>query len=119
LEESQEDSPVKVSKNDRKRKHSKSSEVPEKKLKKIHETVPAPAPAPVPQTYQDKLRESLKGSRFRYINELLYTQKSQEAMRIFDEDGTAFEAYHEGYRHQIAQWPMNPLDRIIKQINKM
>lgn len=74
---------------------------------------------PASQSYGDKLRESLKGSRFRFINELLYTNDSQEAMKMFGEDETAFGAYHEGYRHQISQWPVNPLDRIIKQINKM
>lgn len=76
-------------------------------------------PSPTSKSFGDKLRESLKGSRFRYINELLYTQSSDEAMKIFEEDQTAFSAYHEGFRHQISQWPMNPLDRIIKQIKKM
>lgn len=69
--------------------------------------------------YGNRLRESLKGSRFRFINELLYSSSSDEAMKMFGEDQTAFSAYHEGYRHQISQWPVNPLDRMIKQINKM
>ena len=72
-----------------------------------------------PLSYEEKLRESLKGSRFRFINEQLYTNPSAEAMKIFEEDESAFTAYHEGYRHQVNQWPMNPLDRLIKQINKM
>jgi ribosomal RNA-processing protein 8 len=89
----------------------------EKKPKKEHKTEDATDDKP--KTYEESLRESLKGSRFRFINEQLYTQPSNEAMRIFEEDETAFTAYHEGYRHQISQWPLNPLDRIIKQINKM
>lgn len=106
---------------DRKRKHKDSEldeqEIPEKKIKKQLSEKDQSAPAS--KSYADKLRESLKGSRFRYINELLYTNDSNEAQKIFEQDQTAFSAYHEGYRHQISQWPMNPLDRMIKQINKM
>ena len=72
-----------------------------------------------PITYGDKLRESLKGSRFRFLNEQMYTQKGEESLKIFKDDPTAFDAYHEGYRHQIAQWPMNPLERIIKNMKKL
>lgn len=92
---------------------------PQKKPKKVHNGDNNVATENRPQTYEEKLRESLKGSRFRFINEQLYSQPSQESMKIFEEDNTAFSAYHEGYRHQISQWPLNPLDRIIKQINKM
>ena len=31
-----------------------------------------------------------------------------------DED--AFKAYHEGFKNQVAKWPLNPLDEIIKYI---
>lgn len=114
------ETPKTLKRKDRKRKHSDkelNDEIaPKKKLKEQHV---ADQPSPTSKTFGDKLRESLKGSRFRYINELLYTQNSQEAMKIFDEDHTAFGAYHDGFRHQISQWPMNPLDRIIKQIKKM
>lgn len=110
------ESPKTIKRKDRKRKHSdKQDEVtPEKKMKEHYIE-----PSPTSKNFGDKLRESLKGSRFRYINELLYTQSSDEAKRIFEEDQTAFSAYHEGFRRQISQWPLNPLDRIIKQIKKM
>lgn len=91
---------------------------PEKKLKKQH----APAAVEVekpPSSFGDQLRENLKGSRFRFLNEQMYKQPGNESMKIFQEDSTAFEAYHEGYRHQIAQWPMNPLDRIIKNLKRL
>lgn len=68
---------------------------------------------------QEKFREMLKGSRFRYINEQLYSTSSQEAAKIFEEDDTAFTAYHEGYRSQLEKWPLNPLDKIINQIKRM
>lgn len=126
LEESDDDTPTKSKKRkERKRKKNLHDEgnddekppIPEKKVKKEH--IINVNNEQKPLSYEDKLRESLKGSRFRYINEQLYTTPSSEAMKIFEEDESAFSAYHEGYRHQISQWPMNPLDRIIKQINKM
>lgn len=86
---------------------------------KKHHTTDAAEINGKPKTYEEKLRDSLKGSRFRYINEQLYTQSSSDSMKIFNEDETAYGAYHEGFRHQISQWPMNPLERIIKQISKM
>lgn len=69
--------------------------------------------------FQDKLANSLKASRFRYLNELLYTHKSDQATNIINQDPTAFTTYHEGYRHQVEQWPINPLDRIIKSIKAL
>lgn len=72
-----------------------------------------------PNNFHDELVDRLKASRFRYINEQLYTQTSDEALKVFSEDENAFNTYHEGYRIQVKQWPINPLDRIIKSINKL
>ncbi|XP_055535055.1 ribosomal RNA-processing protein 8 [Wyeomyia smithii] len=68
---------------------------------------------------RDKLVDSLKGSRFRFLNEQMYKSSGEDARKMFLEDPEAFQAYHEGYRHQIAQWSVNPLDRIIKSIRKL
>lgn len=70
-------------------------------------------------SFQEKLKENLLGARFRFLNEQMYKTTGQEAFKLMREDDSAFEAYHEGYRHQILQWPMNPLDRIIKSINRL
>ncbi|GBP15924.1 Ribosomal RNA-processing protein 8 [Eumeta japonica] len=67
-------------------------------------------------SFQAKLKEQLKGGRFRFINEQLYTMNSKKAENLFKQDPQAFEAYHEGYRHQVEKWPLNPLDRITKMI---
>lgn len=107
-------SPRKKKRNKLKRKlEAESSDeiTPEKKLKK--------APEERPSSFADQLRENLKGSRFRFLNEQMYKQTGEESMKIFREDETAFRAYHEGYRHQVEQWPMNPLDRIIKNMKKL
>lgn len=66
--------------------------------------------------FRDQLVDDLKSSRFRFINELLYTRPGHSASEIFKEDSQAFQTYHEGYRQQVAYWPINPLDRIIKSI---
>lgn len=67
----------------------------------------------------DKLKDSLKSSRFRFLNECLYKSQSSEAVQMFKEDPEAFAVYHEGYRQQVTHWPTNPLDRIIKAVRKM
>lgn len=74
---------------------------------------------PKPTDFREKLVDSLKGSRFRFINEQLYRTTGADAKRLFQDDPSAFNAYHEGYRHQIVQWSVNPLDRIIKSFGKL
>lgn len=71
------------------------------------------------KSFGDDLSDRLKASRFRFINEQLYTQTSEQALEVFEQDDSAFTTYHEGYRKQIEQWPINPLDRIIKSIKKL
>jgi ribosomal RNA-processing protein 8 len=125
----QQESPTKEKKNKRKRKHEQveatpngsspeEKKIPEKRVKK-QEIQAAVETEKHPVSYQEQLRESLKGSRFRFLNEQMYKQSGKESMKLFQEDETAFEAYHEGYRQQIAQWPMNPLDRIINAIKRL
>lgn len=69
--------------------------------------------------FHEDLADRLKASRFRYINELLYTHESEEAIDIMSQDRDAFTTYHDGYRKQLDQWPLNPLDRIIKSIRAL
>uniref|UniRef100_A0A1A9W3L0 Ribosomal RNA-processing protein 8 n=1 Tax=Glossina brevipalpis TaxID=37001 RepID=A0A1A9W3L0_9MUSC len=71
------------------------------------------------ETLVAKVKERLKGGRFRFINEQLYTMSSRKAAKLFEADPDAFYAYHEGYRHQIARWPLNPLKRITKMIKRL
>lgn len=69
--------------------------------------------------FHEDLADRLKASRFRFINEQLYTHESDEATEIMAQDPDAFTTYHEGYRKQVEQWPLNPLDRIIKSIKAL
>lgn len=70
-------------------------------------------------SFRQSLIDNLKGSRFRYLNELLYSKPSSEATGVFQEDPTSFQAYHEGYRQQVQQWPLNPLDRMINALKRL
>ncbi|KAI5732728.1 hypothetical protein M8J76_003443 [Diaphorina citri] len=67
---------------------------------------------------REKLLNKLKSARFRYLNEQLYTSKSEESKDFFTEDRESFEAYHEGFKKQVTQWPINPVDIIIKSIQE-
>jgi ribosomal RNA-processing protein 8 len=48
----------------------------------------------------------------------LYTSGGKDAKEYFEAEPEAFEAYHEGYKQQVQQWPINPLDVIIKALKK-
>lgn len=97
-----------------------------KKEKRLFQTVSGLENSNIPKSKKNesssleaKLKENLMGGRFRFINEQLYTMNSTFAKNLFDEDESAFGAYHEGYRHQVQKWPLNPLDKIIKSIKKL
>jgi hypothetical protein len=45
----------------------------------------------------DKLVSHMVTSRFRYLNEKLYTSASSEAQKMFQQDPQSFHAYHQGY----------------------
>lgn len=80
-----------------------------------------PAP-PVPITTQTKLTplqqkmmSKLSGSRFRWINEQLYTITSEEALKLIKEQPSLFDEYHQGFKSQVSSWPENPVDVFVKQ----
>eukprot|EP00548_Thalassiothrix_antarctica_P014218 CAMPEP_0194175516 /NCGR_PEP_ID=MMETSP0154-20130528/9528_1 /TAXON_ID=1049557 /ORGANISM="Thalassiothrix antarctica, Strain L6-D1" /LENGTH=356 /DNA_ID=CAMNT_0038889329 /DNA_START=103 /DNA_END=1169 /DNA_ORIENTATION=- len=65
---------------------------------------------------QSKLQQSflsrLSGSRFRELNEDLYTTTSKSAYQKYSKQPELYEQYHEGFRCQVKEWPMNPVDII-------
>eukprot|EP00927_Polykrikos_kofoidii_P031857 TRINITY_DN27293_c0_g1_i1.p1 TRINITY_DN27293_c0_g1~~TRINITY_DN27293_c0_g1_i1.p1 ORF type:complete len:439 (-),score=86.91 TRINITY_DN27293_c0_g1_i1:203-1519(-) len=65
-----------------------------------------------------KAAERLKGSRFRWLNEALYTTTGKESKELFDKDPSLAFAYHEGFRAQRAKWPRNPLNDVIAWLRK-
>ena len=67
----------------------------------------------------DKLSSQLEGSRFRMINQQLYTSTGADAKLMFDTDPKLFEVYHKGLTRQVSKWPSNPLDRVIDYVKTL
>ena len=66
---------------------------------------------------QDAFKARLTGSRFRILNEELYTTTSSESYDRFSKEPELFQQYHEGFRHQVEQWPVNPVDAIVRWLS--
>ena len=75
---------------------------------------------PVPSTsltpLQQAMREKLVSSRFRYLNQTLYTTPSKSSYELFQENPTFFTEYHEGFRRQVSAWPENPVEGFVRWI---
>lgn len=70
-------------------------------------------------TLRDRMITQLRASRFRFINEILYSNNSSQSRHYFKEDPDSFLAYHAGYKQQLEQWTVNPLDVIVSSIKKL
>ncbi|KAL6053761.1 25S rRNA (adenine645-N1)-methyltransferase [Balamuthia mandrillaris] len=82
-------------------------------------TTAAAGGAPPPMTaLQQKLYQKLRGSRFRWLNEQLYSVSGDEAKRLFDENPDYFQEYHSGFSEQVSSWPVNPVDQIIRSLEE-
>ncbi|CAK9439643.1 uncharacterized protein LODBEIA_P37430 [Lodderomyces beijingensis] len=67
---------------------------------------------------QQKMMSKLSGSRFRWINEQLYTITSEEALKLIKEQPSLFDEYHQGFRSQVETWPENPVDVFVSQFKQ-
>jgi len=65
------------------------------------------------KSIMEKAKDKLQASRFRYLNEQLYTQTSAQSAKMFKNDSSLFSAYHQGFQVQANVWPSDPLDTII------
>uniref|UniRef100_H2Z072 Ribosomal RNA-processing protein 8 n=1 Tax=Ciona savignyi TaxID=51511 RepID=H2Z072_CIOSA len=70
------------------------------------------------KSLKDRLVEKLESSRFRFINEQIYSQSSGDTHELFNSDPTAFQVYHRGFGAQVATWPVNPLDGVIRWVKE-
>lgn len=61
-----------------------------------------------------KAAARLQGSRFRWLNDKLYSISGEEAFELYSKDPSLATAYHEGFREQVRKWPRNPLDDVIQ-----
>ncbi|EJT41426.1 RRP8-like protein [Saccharomyces kudriavzevii IFO 1802] len=96
--------------NNKKRKHDESSAPEQRKAKVEQPTRKQLTPL------QQKMMAKLTGSRFRWINEQLYTISSEEALKLVKEQPQLFDEYHDGFRSQVQTWPENPVDVFVDQI---
>lgn len=64
---------------------------------------------------QTAMQQKLISSRFRHLNETLYTTPSQQASSLFSEPAN-YTSYHAGFRAQVAVWPQNPINTFIADI---
>jgi ribosomal RNA-processing protein 8 len=82
------------------------------------------------------LNSNLNGSRFRILNETLYTSTGPEALKLFQsnpieaaeddegedtmrrEENPNFEIYHLGFRSQTKHWPQNPVHLIAQELQQ-
>ncbi|WFD31855.1 25S rRNA (adenine(645)-N(1))-methyltransferase [Malassezia sp. CBS 17886] len=63
---------------------------------------------------QSSMATSLKGARFRAINEQLYTMNSGAAYALLQGEPQLFGDYHDGFRQQVRKWPKNPVDSLVE-----
>jgi len=96
-----------------------------KKVTESKQTPQKPSQKPSPAKKADKnisigdeAKNRLESAHFRYLNEQLYTSRSSDAWDLFQEDPQSFYTYHKGFANQVAKWPVNPLDLIIKELKK-
>jgi ribosomal RNA-processing protein 8 len=59
---------------------------------------------------QSALHQKLSGSRFRTLNESLYTNTSSNSLQTFQDNEQLFVEYHQGFRAQVLGWDFNPVD---------
>jgi len=88
-------------------------------VERLRSHLAASSPAPGPAAPLSKERRKLAASRFRFLNEQLYTQQGSASASLFKGDPSLFASYHTGYQIQAKQWPLDPLDLIISDIKHM
>lgn len=62
------------------------------------------------------IEDSLTASKFRLLNEMLYTIPSEESQAYFSDRKADMEAYHSGFRKQTARWPISPVEVVLEHV---
>ena len=97
----------------------KDSKVTQKESKSSQKETESPKlPANPASKLQQAFQARLSGSRFRLLNEELYTRPSQDSFSRFSENPELYHQYHEGFRHQVKAWPVNPVHVLVKKLQK-
>ncbi|KAL4503988.1 hypothetical protein ABPG72_022618 [Tetrahymena utriculariae] len=69
------------------------------------------------QDLTNRIEQGLVGSKFRMINEYLYTTDSKTSADHFANNKEDFLLYHQGFQSQIVKWPEKPVDMIINELD--
>ena len=69
-----------------------------------------------PKKEMKNIEASLDSSRFRLLNEMLYTQSSEESQKYFSGNNEAYKIYHEGFSQQTARWSHEPVKIVAEYI---
>lgn len=77
----------------------------------LGKTVRKPAKAKL--STLNSLKQKLQGSKFRWLNEQMYTKTGEDSLAMIRETPRLFDEYHQGYREQTKQWPERPVDRAV------
>ena len=72
-----------------------------------------------PSSALSSLSSKLASSRFRWLNEQLYTLPSSDAFAHFSAHPGDYAAYHIGFRQQVQRWPSHPLDAILAHLQSL
>jgi ribosomal RNA-processing protein 8 len=88
--------------------------------KKTKNSLIIPPPRAIGQSsaLQQAFQARLSGSRFRILNEELYTTTSTTAFERFSAHPELYDEYHDGFRSQVEHWPVNPVDVIVGRLKK-
>lgn len=80
---------------------------------------PPPATTATLTPLQQAMRQKLVSSRFRHLNETLYTTDSSKAVELFNANPELFDEYHAGFSRQVKEsWPSNPVDGYIQTVRR-
>lgn len=63
--------------------------------------------------------DRLQAGKFRLLNEMLYTSKSENSFKRFSKDPEMFEEYHKGFRTQIEAWPVKPIELVEQEVRSL
>lgn len=83
----------------------------------LENLAPPPPTSATLTPLQQAMRQKLISSRFRHLNETLYTTDSSKAVELFNANPELFNEYHAGFSRQVKEsWPSNPVDGYIQAV---
>lgn len=85
----------------------------------LESLAPPPPTSATLTPLQQAMRQKLISSRFRHLNETLYTTDSSKAVELFNANPELFNEYHAGFSRQVKEsWPSNPVDGYIQAVRR-